>query len=151
MALPNWPQLADEFADEHQNVWNQACHFISIPLISLALIRWTQVVPPAHVFPWIALLLPIYYLWSFRVGVAMTVAMIILSAFSYYFVTFGNAVILFVIGVFFELLGHQAFEKNNPAVTKNLLHFFVGPAWVLQKFVKKTIGVDLWPQQKQTI
>lgn len=149
MSLPDWPQLAEEFESQHQNPWNQACHFLSIPLIFLALIRWTQVVPPYHVCPWIAILLPIYYLWSLRVGIAMTVAMIIMSAFSYYFITLGGAAVLFVVGVMFELLGHHTFERNSPAVTKNLLHFFVGPAWALQKFVKKTIGVDLWPQRAE--
>lgn len=145
MSIPHWwPTLAEEFQEEHRNEWNEVCHFVGIPLMFLALIRWTQVVPPYHVFPWIAVLLPVYYLWSFRLGIAMTVAMIVLAAISYYFLTLSSACVLFIIGLIFEMIGHQTFEKNKPATSKNLLHLFVGPAWVLQKFVKKTIGVDLW-------
>jgi len=146
--MPNqyWSTLADEFRVEHRSEWNEVCHFVSIPLIFLAFIRWTQVFPPYHVFPWIALLLLLYYFWSIRMGIAMTVALIVMAAISYYFLTPWSALAIFIVGVVFELIGHQAFEKNYPVVTKNVLHVFVGPGWVLQKFVKKTIGVNLWPQ-----
>lgn len=146
MSNQDWPSLAEAFQKEHRSEWNEACHFISIPLICLALVRWTQIFPPYHVFPWIAVLLPLYYFWSLRMGIAMTVALIVMAGIAYYFLTPWSALAIFVIGIAFELIGHQAFEKNSPAVTKNVLHVFIGPGWVLQKFVKKTIGVNLWPQ-----
>lgn len=141
---PDWSALADEYASEHTSTKNQLCHLIGIPLIILALVRWTQW-PPGYIFPWIALLLPVYYMWSIRLGLAMTVAIAVLAVIAYYFLNLWSALAVFILGWVFQFVGHAVFEKKLPSFLHNLIHLFVGPAWILQKLVNKTLGnVRLW-------
>ncbi len=139
----NWSGLADEYAREHTSEKNQLCHFIGIPLILLALVQWTQW-PAGQIFPWIALGLPVYFLWSWRLGVAMTIVIAVMALIAYYFLNGWSALVLFLIGWVFQLVGHLTFEKNRPSFSHNLIHLFVGPAWILQKLVHRTLGINLW-------
>lgn len=140
---PNWSALAEEYASEHATTRNQICHCIGIPLIVLALIRWTQW-PAGSMFPWLALALPIYYFWSIRLGIAMTIVVAVMAVIAYCFISMWIALALFIIGWIFQLAGHAVFEKNRPSLTHNLVHLFVGPAWILQKLVHSTVKLNLW-------
>lgn len=140
---PNWKALADEYAREHVSERNQICHFIGIPLILLALVKFTQW-PAGHIFPWIALGLPVYFLWSARLGVAMTAIIVIMALIAYYFLNLWSALGVFIVGWIFQLVGHYVFEKNRPSLSHNLIHLFVGPAWIVQKLSKAAFGISLW-------
>lgn len=140
---PDWNKLAAEYAAEHTSDKNQFCHCIGIPLILLALIKWTQF-PSGNPIPWIALALPVYFTWSCRLGAAMTVAVALLAAIAYYFLNPWSALFIFIVGWIFQLVGHSVFEKNRPSLMHNLIHLFVGPAWILQKFTKALFGISLW-------
>ena len=109
----DWKALADEYAAEHTSDKNQICHCIGIPLIVLALVKWTQW-PPGHIFPWLALALPLYFTWSVRLGVAMTGAIALLALIAYYLLSGWSALYIFIIGWIFQLVGHAVFEKIVP-------------------------------------
>lgn len=140
---PDWVALAREYAAEHTSERNQICHFIGIPLIVLALVQWTQW-PAGSIFPWLALALPIYFLWSLRLGLAMTGVLAVMAVIAFYFLNGWTALALFIIGWIFQLTGHMVFEKNRPSLTHNLIHLFIGPAWILQKAFKSTLNISLW-------
>jgi uncharacterized membrane protein YGL010W len=132
--LLNWPELSKDYSQAHQTEGNQMCHTIGIPLIVLAIVHWTQW-PSWNPVPLVALLLPIYYLWNIRLGIAMTVFLFILAVIAH-FLNGWVCLALFIIGWIFQFVGHAKYEKNHPAFTKNLLHLLVGPAWILQKRLK---------------
>ncbi|MCE5318389.1 MAG: DUF962 domain-containing protein [Parachlamydia sp.] len=137
----NWNALASEYASEHQSRQNQVCHMIGIPLILLALVKLTQW---PTIFPWIALALPVYFFWSLRLGIAMTCVVAVMALFSYLFLNVWSAVGIFLVGWIFQLVGHYKFEKNRPSFAHNLIHLFIGPAWIIQKIAKEGFGISLW-------
>lgn len=140
---PNWKALAEEYGSEHKSQQNQLCHMIGIPLIVLAIVQWTKW-PQGSFFPWIALLLPLYYFWSWRLGLAMTLAIAILAIIAHIFLNGWSAFLLFLIGWSLQLIGHFVYEKNRPSLMHNLIHLFVGPAWIVQKIARSLFGISLW-------
>jgi uncharacterized membrane protein YGL010W len=45
---------------------------------------------------------------------------------------------LFVFGWACQLVGHQVFEKNRPAFSRDLVHLLVGPLWIARKLLPST-------------
>lgn len=43
---------------------------------------------------------------------------------------------LFALGWVLQLVGHRVFERNAPAFTKNVVHLFVGPRWLVNRIVR---------------
>lgn len=100
----------------------------------IALIRWTFW--PETSYTLLAVLLPIYFAWATWLGVAMAGFVAFLSV-AASFLTAEGALVFFVAGWIFQILGHRLFEKNTPAFTKNLTHILVGPAWILKKALSR--------------
>lgn len=123
----DWPSLSRDYARYHATKGNQRCHVIGIPLIVFALLAWTS--------GFIAVFLPVYYLWNRKIGIGMTVSLAALGFFAI-MAPAGSAWVAFIVGWAFQLAGHKFYEGKSPAFADNLIHLLVGPAWILQKFVK---------------
>ncbi|MDE1977604.1 MAG: DUF962 domain-containing protein [Elusimicrobia bacterium] len=122
--------LAD-YARYHERRGNRLCHGVGIPLIMLAIVRWTQW--PG--FPWVpgaAVVLPLYVYWDAGLGLAMAAVILAMAAVAQHLspVAVWTA---FILGWIFQFVGHAVFEKKSPAFTRNLIHLLVGPMWILKK------------------
>ncbi len=129
-ALRDFQALSDDYGRYHVTNGNRLCHSAGIPLIMLAVVKWTQV----GIFPWAALVLPLYFVWNARLAVAMTGVLVAMAALAFQMSPLG-ACVAFVAGWTLQLLGHAVFEGRSPAFTENLAHLFVGPMWVLREFI----------------
>lgn len=133
MARYSWEALSADYASYHTTRGNRACHAVGIPLIILALVRWTQVGPLAPM-PLVAFILPVYLFWDLRLALGMAALVAGLSGVAL-FLTPAAALAAFVLGWAFQAAGHAVFEKKRAAFQKNLVHLLVGPAWIIQKFL----------------
>lgn len=129
----SWDVLSADYASYHTTRGNRLCHAFGIPLIILALVRWTQVAPLAPA-PLAALILPVYLFWDLRLALAMAALVAVLSGLAL-FLTNGAALAAFLLGWGFQAVGHAVFEKRRAAFQKNLVHLLVGPAWILQELL----------------
>lgn len=129
----SWDALSADYAAYHATRGNRLCHAVGIPLIILALVRWTQVAPLAPA-PLVALILPVYLFWDLRLALGMAVVVAGLSGLAL-FLTNVAAFAAFVLGWAFQAVGHAVFEKKRAAFSKNLVHLLVGPAWILQELL----------------
>lgn len=127
----SWESLSVDYASYHTTKGNRVCHLIGIPLIILALVRWTQVGPLSPV-PLLALVLPVYLYWGVRLALGMAALVGALSWLAV-FLNPSAALGAFILGWGFQALGHAVFEKKSAAFQKNLVHLLVGPAWIIQK------------------
>jgi len=122
----DYPALSADYAAYHRTRGNLACHAAGIPLIGYAIVAWSRVGTP---FPIAALLLPIYFLWDWRVGGLIT-SFVAVSALVAARVPGWTSLAAFLVGWAFQFYGHAVYEKKSPAFAKNLAHLLVGPAWV---------------------
>lgn len=129
--MRDYARLSADYASYHKTLGNRRAHMIGIPLIVFAVVRLSMVGP----FPLAALALPVYFLWSRRLGWVMT-AFIGLCAAGGAFITARAALAILVAGWMFQIYGHAAHEKNRPALLDNLLHALVGPAFVAEKLLE---------------
>ncbi|MDE2314628.1 MAG: DUF962 domain-containing protein, partial [Elusimicrobia bacterium] len=70
--------------------------------------------------------------WDAGLGLAMAAVILAMAAVAQHLspVAVWTA---FILGWIFQFVGHAAFEKKNPAFTRNLIHLLVGPMWILKK------------------
>ena len=132
----SWAALSADYATYHTTRGNRVCHAVGIPLIVLALVRWTQLAPLSPV-PWVALVLPVYFIWDLRLALGMAAMIAALSAVAPY-MTPAAALAAFVLGWAFQAVGHAVYEKRRAAFQKNLVHLLVGPAWILAELFVST-------------
>ena len=130
-------RLFGDYAEHHQTAGNLRCHLIGIPMIVFSLIGLLAVEvfrvagQPVEIALLLVLaLLPVHLWLDARLGAALTVLYL---AFYLGARMLGWPVhaALFVVGWFFQFLGHMKYEHRSPALFTNLLHLFVGPLWVL--------------------
>jgi uncharacterized membrane protein YGL010W len=124
--MHGYAELSADYAAYHRTSGNRFCHAFGIPLIVYALAAWSRIGSP---FPMAALLLPIYFLWDWRVGALMT-SFIAVSALIAAHVPWWTSWGAFIVGWAFQFYGHTVYEKKKPAFAKNMTHLLVGPAWV---------------------
>lgn len=129
----DYARLSAEYAAYHRTEGNRRAHMIGIPLIVFAIVKWTQIGAP---FPLAALALPVYFMWSRRIGWIMT-GFIAACAAAGAFLPGWTAWAAFIVGWTFQIYGHKAHEKNSPALLDNLAHALIGPAFVAEKLVGK--------------
>ena len=131
----DWDALSRDYARDHTKFGTKLTHQIGIPMIMLAVIGATQY-PPGSPLPLVALVLPLYFLWELRLGVMMSVTLFSMGRLALSLPGW-SLWALFVLGWTLQLVGHRFYEKRNPAFLKNLIHLFVGPAWILEQWRKK--------------
>lgn len=122
---------AADYGRFHTHPKNRLCHALGIPMILLAVVRWTQW-PDLSLFPAAIVVLPLYAAWNPILALLMAgivFAMALLAP------MLGAATIwaIFILGWVLQFAGHAFYEKQSPAFAKNLIHLLVGPMWVLQE------------------
>lgn len=128
----DWPELSRDYAAYHTRPENRLCHLAGIPLIMLAIVRWTQV----GVFPWAALVLPLYLFWEPRLGLIMGVVLAAMALVARALPVWA-APAAFVAGWVFQIIGHEIFEKKKPALLSNPIHALIGPLWILKEVLRR--------------
>ena len=140
-------QLA-AYAQYHRDPHNCATHFVGIPMLFLAVMLPLEAVRlqighhgvplsvlltlPAMV-GWLALDLGVGAALSLLLGPLFLAAALIdkhgLAA------MWCTTAVLFVVGWFFQLLGHAVFEGRKPAFMDDLSHTLIGPMFVVAKLL----------------
>lgn len=139
-AITDFKALSADYAQYHTHPLNRLCHAAGIPLIMLCVVRWTQ--SGGSLFPWAALVLPLYAVWDSGLAFLMALTILGMAALAPHLgapLVFG----LFVLGWLFQFIGHGVFEKRSPAFMTNLVHLLVGPMWILGEF-----SGPLFPRRK---
>jgi uncharacterized membrane protein YGL010W len=137
-------QLAD-YVEYHRNPWNGVMHVFGIVFLFLAAILplslWPALGTRITVAPIMVLPVLIYwFLLDAALGTAILGAAVMLlsiaaaivnhvSAASVWFIS----VVLIVIGVGFQIIGHRLFERRQPALMDNPTHLLLGPMFVMAK------------------
>jgi len=137
----------DEYEGFHQTLGNEVCHYVGIPCIVAGAATLLGLVPLATVggvtvtlAEVVASAIIVFYLASARLLGLVTGAL--LAA----LVALGRALPLwaglsmFIAGWVLQFVGHAAFEHRSPAFLRNLLHLLVGPAWLVERALKRLGG-----------
>jgi len=140
-------QLA-AYAQYHRDPHNCATHFVGIPLLFLAVLLPLEAVRVRighHGMPLSVLLtMPAMIGWlalDLGVGAALSLLLCPLFVAAALIDSHGIAVmwsataILFIVGWFFQLLGHAVFEGRKPAFMDDLSHTLIGPMFVVAKLL----------------
>src|SRR5262245_4838925 len=117
----------DDYETYHRNPKNKLTHYVGVPMITVAVFGFlSQVNFDLANEDWsLALVLAIgasiWYIWlDLKAGLLFGIAVWVMFA-------LGRELdlvvcsVLFVVGWIFQLVGHYKYEKNSPALTKNLL------------------------------
>jgi len=139
----------DEYAGYHQTLGNEVCHYLGIPSIVagaatlLGLVRLATfggiTITLAEV---VAGAIGIFYVGSARLlGLATAALLGVLVAVGRA-LPFWAGLSIFVAGWVLQFVGHAAFEHRSPAFLRNLLHLLVGPAWIVERALKRLGGTE---------
>jgi uncharacterized membrane protein YGL010W len=137
-------QIAN-YAEYHRNWWNCAMHVLGITFLFLAAVLPLSSIPVfgAQISVAVVMALPVLIYWLVLdtalglgiVGAAVlllsTAAMIAnhVSATSVWLIT----AVLIVVGFALQVVGHQVFERRQPALLDNPTHLLLGPMFVMAK------------------
>ena len=137
----------DEYEAYHQTLGNEVCHYLGIPSIvagAATLLGLVHLVSFAGftltLAEIVAAAIGVFYVVSARVLGLVTATLLALL------VVVGRALPLwvglsiFVAGWVLQFVGHAAFEHRSPAFLRNLLHLLVGPAWLVERALKRLGG-----------
>jgi uncharacterized membrane protein YGL010W len=133
-----------EFGQYHQRRANRVAHDFGISLISMAFLgvlsRWEWPVPglPLHLdlaLVVIAIVLPFDFRFSTLIAIGTLAGSLVAYGISTLLPTQMLAG-LFVLGIGCQLVGHWAFEKNQPAFREHIHHLYVGPRRMISRWLK---------------
>jgi uncharacterized membrane protein YGL010W len=138
-----------EYEGFHQTVGNEVCHYVGIPSIIAGSATLLGLVHLATIGGFtltlaevIAAAIAVYYVTAARLlGLATSLLLVALVAVGRV-LPFWVGLAVFVAGWIFQFIGHFAFEHRSPAFLKNLLHLLVGPAWIVERILKRLGGVE---------
>jgi uncharacterized membrane protein YGL010W len=141
----------DGYSADHRNPTNQVIHWICVPPIvwSVIALLWTVPVPSAWLKPgaWAVFAMVLAFTWywkhSHRLGAALLVFFVALAFFTaWLFELLGPvqlrwaAIAVFVLAWIGQFVGHQ-FEGHRPSFLTDLSYLLVGPAWLMEKLLRK--------------
>ena len=141
----------DGYSADHRNRVNQVIHWICVPPIvwTVVALLWTVPVPSAFLKPgaWAVFAMVLAFAWywkhSHRLGGALLVAFVVLALFTaWLFELFGPvrlrwvALAVFVLAWIGQFIGHK-FEGHRPSFLTDLSYLLVGPAWLMEKFLRR--------------
>jgi uncharacterized membrane protein YGL010W len=139
-------QLAD-YVEYHRNRWNCVMHVFGIVFLFLAAILplsfWSVPVFGAQVTVATILVLPVVIYWlllDIPLGLGIAAAAVLLVSVAIMIVNHADvatvwsiSVILAVLGVTSQVVGHRLFERRAPALVDNPTHLLLGPMFVMAK------------------
>jgi uncharacterized membrane protein YGL010W len=139
-------QLAD-YVEYHRDPWNCAMHVFGIVFLFLAAVlplsSWS--IPALGTQATVATIavLPVLIYWLLldaALGTAIVGAAVVLLSAAAMIVNHATAgamwfitAVLIVIGLGLQIVGHQLFERRQPALLDNPTHLLLGPMFVMAK------------------
>ena len=139
-------QLTD-YVEYHRDPMNCALHVVGIVILFLGAVLPLSLLPVAvfglQVNLGILLAIPVLIYWillDIPIGLAIagSAALLLFTA-----ATIANhasliavwviSIVLIVIGVAMQIIGHQVFERRQPALVDNPTHLLLGPVFVMAK------------------
>jgi uncharacterized membrane protein YGL010W len=139
-------QLTD-YVEYHRDPMNCALHVVGIVILFLGAVLPLSLVPvtifglqlnlgillaiPVLIY-WIVLDIPIGLAIAGSAALLLFTAATIVSHVSVT-VVWAITVVLIVIGVAMQIIGHQVFERRQPALVDNPTHLLLGPVFVMAK------------------
>ena len=137
-------QLAD-YVEYHRDPWNCAMHVFGIVTLFFAAILPLNLVPVQALHTTLApiMALPVLIYWLLldaALGTALLGFAVILFAAAAFVVAHASTAVvwsvalpLIVIGIAFQAVGHQVFERRKPSLVDNPTHLLLGPPFVVAK------------------
>jgi uncharacterized membrane protein YGL010W len=141
----------ESYSRDHQHPTNQVLHWICVPLIvwSAIAMMWTVPVPESFLHPgaWSVFAIVLAFTWywkhSHRLGGALLIVLTLFALSCYFlFQQFGPSNLLklgiavFVVAWIGQFIGH-IFEGRRPSFFTDLAYLLVGPAWLMDKFLRR--------------
>ena len=133
-------RLLSDYAFYHRTKGNKLCHFVGIPLIIYGILATLTLLKVGPIRITAAELLIVvtglYYLaLDIRLGVTIILVAIMIDAGAHLIGDARIALTALVVGWIFQTIGHMVFEKNRPALFRNLVHVLVGPIFLLNEIL----------------
>ena len=136
-----------EYVEYHRDPWNCAAHVLGIILLFLGAILPLTMVPVSafgvHATLGVLLALPVLIYWvalDAAIGLALVAAAVLLFATAALIVdhvgvagVWGITLVLVVVGVASQIVGHMAFERRKASMADHPTHFVLGPPFVMAK------------------
>ena len=139
-------QLTD-YVEYHRDPVNCALHVVGIVILFLGAILplslWPVTVFGVQLNMGVLLAAPVLIYWillDVAIGLAIAAAAVLLlftgatiASHASVTVVWTITVVLIVIGVAMQIIGHQVFERRQPALMDNPTHLLLGPVFVMAK------------------
>ena len=139
-------QLTD-YVEYHRNPMNCALHVVGIVILFLGAILplslWPVTVFGLPLNVGVLLSAPVLIYWvlldvSIGLAIAAAAALLlftgaIIASHASVTVVWTISIVLIVIGVAMQIVGHQVFERRQPALVDNPTHLLLGPVFVMAK------------------
>lgn len=139
-------QLTD-YVEYHRNPMNCALHVVGIVILFLGAILplslWPVTVFGLPLNVGVLLAAPVLIYWvllDVPIGLAIAAAAALLlftgaiiASHASVIVVWTISIVLIVIGVAMQIIGHQVFERRQPALVDNPTHLLLGPVFVMAK------------------
>ena len=139
-------QLAD-YVEYHRDPWNCAMHVFGIVFLFLAAVlplsSWSIPLFGAQPTAATIAVVPVLIYWFLLdagLGTAIAAAAVLLLSAAAVIVNHATAAgmwsitaVLIVIGFALQVVGHQVFERRQPALMDNPTHLLLGPMFVMAK------------------
>ena len=144
--MNNIKSMLDEYADSHQNSFNQKIHKICVPTIMVSIIGLLWAIPSGFMgehFNWgtvLVIFAMIYYLILSRKYFLIMIPVVAIMYYINYLLAQTDHLLLvsfivFVISWIFQFWGHKV-EGKKPSFFKDLLFLLIGPLWVVKALLK---------------
>lgn len=135
-----------EFARYHRSRGNRVCHYLGIPLISVAVLGALAEVGDCFTVGGFSVrcdlaIMSLIITLLYEMGLNRRIAIgIFIAGMAAYAIAqpLSPSVLasIFCLGWALQFTGHRIFEKNSPAFFDNLVHLFIGPRWLINKVVR---------------
>jgi uncharacterized membrane protein YGL010W len=136
-----------EYVEYHRDPRNCAAHVLGIILLFLGAIlpltMWQISAFGGHTTLGVLLALPVLIYWvalDAAIGLAIVAAAVVLFATASWIVdhisvagVWEITIVLVVIGIGSQIVGHQVFERRKPSMADHPAHFLFGPPFVMAK------------------
>ena len=138
--------MLDEYAQSHQNPFNQKIHKICVPAIMVSIVGLLWAIPSAYMgehLNWGTLLVVFAMFYYFYLSRKYFLIMIPVVAVMYYInyllaqtdYLLSVSAITFIVSWIFQFWGHKI-EGKKPSFLKDLLFLLIGPLWVVKALFK---------------
>ena len=144
--MTNLTDMLAEYAESHQNPFNQKIHKVCVPTIMISIVGLLWAIPSSYMganFNWGTVLVVFamaYYLVLSRKYFFIMIPIVggmyyinhLLAQTDYLLVT---SAVVFIISWVFQFWGHKV-EGKKPSFLKDLLFLLIGPLWVAKALFK---------------